>query len=135
MSLYILRLLGTWILLLADLLVLFSVFFCSNLLSVFLAALKVSFSLMFYSFNKMFLGIDFNLFYCELSYGFKMKFIWYMSNISRSLDRFLGYIVYNISRNECPGYSFSGQFYFWYLDYQNEGLNQKKEKKRKSLDL
>ena len=26
-------------------------------------------------------------------------------------------------------------FYFWYLDYQNEGLNQKKEKKRKSLDL
>ena len=79
-----------------------------------LAAFKISFSLLFYSFNIMFLRIDFNLFYCELSYGFKMKFISYMSNISRSFldERFLGYVVCSISRNQGPRYPFSGQFFF-----------------------
>lgn len=100
--------------LLADLLLLFSLFFCSNLLSVFMAAFKISLSLLFYSFNIMFLRIDFNLFYCELSYGFKMKFISYISNISRSFldERFLGYVVYSISRNQGARYTFSGQFFF-----------------------
>lgn len=53
----------------------------------------------------MFLGIGFNLFYCELSYGFEMKFILYMPDMSRSfLNReYLGYIVYNTSRNGSPG--------------------------------
>ena len=56
----------------------------------------------------MFLGMDFNLLNCELSYGFEMMFILYMPDVSRSFSDvgFLGYIVYKISRNRSPGTHF-----------------------------
>lgn len=89
----------------------------------FLAAFQISLSLAFYSFSVMFLGIHFNLFYGELSYGFKLKF---MSDISGYFFRqgFLGHVVYNISRNGSPRESFSGHCFCNICYPQNEGLKQ-----------
>lgn len=69
-------------------------FFCSNLLFAFLAAFQISLSLVFCIFNVMFLGIDLNLFHYELNYGFKLKFILYVCDTSRSFFRWRIFRIY-----------------------------------------